>query len=160
MQFTEVVGGKRNTVPVCEACARDRGIVARPSEGAMEPDAPPHVASISVQVTANVDPRSLPTAPRRCPGCNTSLVEIRKSGRVGCPACYTAFREHLEPLLQRVHGATRHVTARDDAEAREKLHHLQVALRRAVDEEDFEAAARLRDQIETARARMEAEGNG
>lgn len=153
MQFTEVVGGTKNTVAVCANCARERGIVAK----APEPPGPlPDAPKISIQVTT-VDPQSVPTAPRRCPGCNTSLVEIRKSGRVGCPACYTAFREHLEPLLQRVHGATRHVSGGNGHGARDELRRLEAALRRAVAEEDYERAARLRDRIETTRAKIRPE---
>lgn len=155
LQFTEVVGGAKKSVPVCADCARKRGIVGQPP-----PPTGPTVAptAISIEVTSAVDPGSMPTAPRRCPGCNTSLVEIRKSGRVGCPACYTAFREHLEPLLQRVHGATRHVDGEAPNDPSEDLTHLGAALRRAIAEEDFEAAARLRDRIDALQARREGEG--
>lgn len=156
LQFTEVVGGAKNTIPVCARCARERGIVTTETDALEAPTATP--PALTIEVTT-VDPRSVPTAPRRCPGCNISLVEIRKTGRVGCPACYTTFREHLEPLLQRVHGATRHVGAdRASPDAREELRRLRAALGRAVAEEDYEAAARLRDRIESARARIEAEG--
>lgn len=156
LHFTEVVGGEKTTVDVCAKCAREQGIVGEPTFGPL-PDV--QKPSIEIHVTTAVDPASVPTAPRRCPGCNTSLVEIRKVGRVGCPACYTAFREHLAPLLQRVHGATRHVEPASTGAARDTLRRLESALRRAVAEEDFEGAARLRDEIRAARAQVEGEAD-
>ena len=168
-QFTEVVGGNKHTVHVCSNCARDRGLVGHSpieSEPSFE-DAPPQITSISIHVSSQVDPGALPTAPRRCPGCGTSLVEIRKSGRVGCPACYVAFRDHLEPLLRRVHGCVSHTIDEPRAAAPRvqpkpdpepdpevELRRLEGRLQRAIAEEDFEAAARIRDRIEAARQRV------
>ena len=157
-QFTEVVGGTKHTVYVCADCARGQGIVGQSTivpttETESEPQ-PPQMPSISIHVTSQVDPGAVPTAPRRCPGCGVSLVEIRKTGRVGCPACYATFRDHLEPLLQRVHGTVRHratpAAAAEEREMRE-MQRLERELRKAIAEEDFEAAARLRDRIESRR---------
>ena len=59
----------------------------------------------------------LPSTTLRCPDCGMRLVDLRKSGRVGCPRCYEVFRKQILPLLKRVHGATDHDGARpaDDA---------------------------------------------
>lgn len=43
-----------------------------------------------------------------CERCGTSLRGFRESGRLGCPACYTAFRSQLQPMLQQIHGRTQH----------------------------------------------------
>lgn len=162
-QFTEVVGGTKHTVYVCANCAREQGIVGHSTivpTSDSEPQ-PPQMPSISIHVTQQIDPGSVPTAPRRCPGCGVSLVEIRKTGRVGCPACYATFRDHLEPLLQRVHGTVRHRTtpaaAAEEREMRE-MQRLERELRKAIADEDFEAAARLRDRIEARRQDSGSEG--
>lgn len=155
-QFTEVVGGKRHTVPVCAACARDRGIVGvspAPASSETPPSASPLV-SISFEVSSPAQIPLMPTAARRCTHCGTTLVAIRKTGRVGCPHCYTAFRRHLEPLLRRVHGSLEHHGHRPDVVdvsagelQRLELERLREDLRLAIEAEDFENAARLRDAI-------------
>ena len=155
-RFTEVVGGRRHSVPVCADCARDRGIAGPHAAPAVvePPPAPASMVSISFELATPAQIPTLPTAARRCTQCGTTLVAIRKSGRVGCPACYLAFRQHLEPLLRRVHGSLEHRGHRPDAAAagsgevqRRALDELRADLRRAVESEDFENAARLRDAI-------------
>src|SRR5208283_3763505 len=45
---------------------------------------------------------------RECPVCGIKFVEFRNSGRLGCPYDYQEFREDLLPLLENIHGDTRH----------------------------------------------------
>jgi protein arginine kinase activator len=44
-----------------------------------------------------------------CPHCGMTLAEFRAKGRLGCPHDYEVFREHLDPLLERIHNAQDHV---------------------------------------------------
>ena len=80
------------------------------------------------------------------------FVEFRNTGRLGCPHDYARFREDLLPLLENIHGETRHVgkTPRNLPLNRQKeaeLVQLRKQLAQAVTKEDYEAAARLRDKI-------------
>lgn len=43
-----------------------------------------------------------------CPGCKSTLEDMSKSDRLGCPQCYETFKKHLDPLLMGYHGATSH----------------------------------------------------
>src|SRR6185369_5737226 len=45
---------------------------------------------------------------RECPLCGIKFVEFRNSGRLGCPHDYQEFREDLLPLLENIHGETKH----------------------------------------------------
>src|SRR5271170_1515932 len=45
---------------------------------------------------------------RECPECGIKFVEFRNSGRLGCPHDYQEFRDELTPLLENIHGETRH----------------------------------------------------
>lgn len=86
-----------------------------------------------------------------CPTCGIKYMEFRGEGRLGCPDDYALFRAGLEPILQRVHRATRHTgkiprRLRPTSSDRELLT-LRQNLRRAVDSEAYEEAARLRDLI-------------
>lgn len=90
-----------------------------------------------------------------CPKCKLTFVEFRNNGLLGCSGDYDAFESALLPLIERAHdGAGHHigkvprrlVTPRSsDAD----LVRLRAELNRAVTDEQFEKAARLRDQIRT-----------
>ncbi len=83
-----------------------------------------------------------------CPDCGLKFMEFRARGRLGCPLDYRVFARGLLPLLGRAHGATRHVgkVARRRGDAGERLR-LRARLRDAIAREDYEQAARLRDQL-------------
>jgi protein arginine kinase activator len=79
-------------------------------------------------------------------------VEFRNTGRLGCPHDYQEFREELSPLLENIHGETRHCgkTPRrypQNKQTQSELVQLRNRLKNAVSKEDYEEAARLRDQI-------------
>lgn len=87
-----------------------------------------------------------------CERCNTTLSQFTKSGRLGCPHCYTAFREQLTPMLQQIHGRVQHAGRKpidDEAAQRRRTVYdrLSRQLEQAVAVEDFETAAILRDQL-------------
>jgi len=91
---------------------------------------------------------------RECPQCGIKFVEFRNTGRLGCPHDYQEFREELTPLLENIHGETRHVgkTPRRLAQKKQtqtELMQLRNRLKQAINKEDYEDAARLRDQIKT-----------
>ncbi|HEX8203401.1 MAG TPA: UvrB/UvrC motif-containing protein, partial [Isosphaeraceae bacterium] len=76
------------------------------------------------------------------------FMQFRSAGRLGCPNDYEVFASGLSPLLLRAHGATRHVgkapRRRPGPTSRLRL---RAQLRDAVAREDYETAARLRDQL-------------
>ena len=99
-----------------------------------------------------------------CPECGIKFVEFRNTGRLGCPHDYEVFRDELTPLLENIHGETRHCgkTPRRLPETKQvesELAKLRADLKQAVTREDYEAAARIRDKIkglqETALATKE-----
>lgn len=87
-----------------------------------------------------------------CPVCQISFLEFRNSGRLGCPYDYEVFRDEIMPLLESIHGETRHSgkvpkRAPRNTQQQTTLIQLRNELKRAVAAEDYEAAARLRDEI-------------
>ncbi|HBE88510.1 MAG TPA: hypothetical protein DDW67_05140 [Elusimicrobia bacterium] len=90
-----------------------------------------------------------------CGECGLKYAEFRESGRLGCPSCYRYFGTQLRELLARIHGSCSHAGRRyrdtlsglSDRERAEKMAALRAALKVAVEREDFEAAARLRDEV-------------
>jgi protein arginine kinase activator len=89
---------------------------------------------------------------RECPECGIKFVEFRNSGRLGCPHDYQEFRDELTPLLENIHGETRHCgkTPRrfpQNKQTQSELSQLRKQLHQAVTKEAYEEAARLRDRI-------------
>ena len=87
-----------------------------------------------------------------CPSCGITYQEFRSEGRLGCPHDYQAFEDELLPLIENIHGDTQHVgkcpkRAPDASRRQYELIKLRSELRSAVDDEDYETAARLRDRI-------------
>lgn len=100
---------------------------------------------------------------KKCPTCSCSYSEIAKLGRVGCPDCYVAFEDELSRLIQSVHGTTAHtgkIPSRHRARRalEEELLKKKDELKQAVQSEDYERAALLRDEVRRLEAQQEKEG--
>lgn len=92
----------------------------------------------------------------RCGACGLKYSEFKDTGRLGCPDCYAGFEAQLTELMSRIHGASQHSGRAfsagpslklSKAETARRLHELKASLKEAVEKEDFEAAARLRDAL-------------
>ena len=88
-----------------------------------------------------------------CPRCGGSLQDFRESGRLGCSDCYRSFEVPLRDLLRRLHGSTHHLGERYTEQGtttpvdRGQATELREQLRLAVETENFELAAELRDRL-------------
>jgi protein arginine kinase activator len=97
----------------------------------------------------------------KCPSCGFTYQDFKKVGRFGCGECYEAFKKQLDPLLKRIHGSNRHVgkvpltagKAVKETTVLQSIKELKAQLEKAVQSEEFETAAKLRDKI------RELEGN-
>ena len=142
LHITDVYGQNQfEALHLCEDCAKKH---------IYEPEPTP-VASVTVGVTLNFE--ELPdTGDKQCSDCGLKFLEFRNTGRLGCAHDYNEFREELLPLLESIHGETRHQgksPKRRPAGERSgrELIALRKQLNHAVTSEDYEAAARLRDRI-------------
>lgn len=89
----------------------------------------------------------------RCKCCKSSFADIAQSGRVGCSECYETFKKELMPSLNRLHGKVQHVgkgitkSLSLQDQTKDRLKKLKEELKTAVDSEEYEKAAQLRDEI-------------
>ena len=119
------------------------------------PESPPNLALDAVVqslIVAHVGELVGELAEATCPDCGIKFMEFRAEGRLGCPYDYEVFRDELMPLLENIHGETRHSgkvprRAPRNTQQQTTLIQLRNELKRAVAAEDYEVAARLRDQI-------------
>jgi protein arginine kinase activator len=90
------------------------------------------------------------------PNCGLTYAAFRSRGRLGCPLCYESFRPALEPLLEKIHGGRAHVgkSPVDGGGGDRTRERLLISLRRklqdAIQQENYELAASLRDELRKA----------
>lgn len=146
VHLTQIVNNQMSTHRLCEKCAAEKGL-----ESAPEPTNFPltdFLAQMGKDAVSESDPSGA-----KCSFCGLTFSDFRETGRLGCPHCYETYAPHLHRLLRRVHGGTQHVgkvylppdPSASDLERR--LEGLRRKLHRAVEAEDFERAAELRDEI-------------
>ena len=159
--LTVVQNNERTLRHLCPECMQRLG-GARSMLSAIFAAAVANVAALTQQRKAEEGDGGEESVPdKTCPRCGLSYAAFRKSGRLGCPGCYDAFREELRPMLQQLHGRTQHAGRRPDSTGgahlvQSRREELQRLMNEAVQREDFEQAAILRDQLR-ALAKEEAE---
>jgi protein arginine kinase activator len=150
IHLTQIVNEQVTTLHLCERCAADKGVESPGSQ----PKTPlgTFLAAMGQELP---DQAPAPRAGDNCPRCGGTLQDFRESGRLGCSDCYRSFEAPLRDLLRRLHGSTHHVGERyADKEAapapavpRPQAAELREQLRLAVETENFELAAELRDRL-------------
>ena len=130
---TMIVGSKKSVRHVCMLCAkRLQGGDAFAAQMAVLSTMTPPEQEIS------------------CPVCGRSTEALRRTGRVGCAACYQAFSPALLPLMTRLNAAVQHqVTQQQPAEnpRAQRIAALRQEMFAAVNAEEYERAAELRDAL-------------
>lgn len=168
IHLTQIVDDEMTTVHLCSRCAEEQGY-AESSEPAAEGGA--SVQGENVPLTdflaqmgkGGGEESMLPAPSEPCPYCGTTIEDFRKTGRLGCPQCYPHYEAQLRPLLRRLHGSTQHVgklyvgSDSEEEDRHTRLSALRRKLDRAVETEDFEKAAELRDRIEEMEGEPETE---
>ena len=89
---------------------------------------------------------------RSCPFCGATEEDVSSSGMLGCAQCYDVFGDLLTPYLRRLHGSAEHTGkvpsgANAELSKTRKLEQLKTDLQKAIDAQEFERAAELRDEI-------------
>lgn len=148
IHLTQIVNDSVTTVHLCEQCAAEKGVQTAATVAKFPLS--DFLASMGKGVSGQL-PVGDDTA--ECDYCGGTLHDFRESGRLGCPECYRKFGRHLRALLRRLHGASQHVGEQYVAVESETddrapgIGELRDQLRRAVELENFELAAELRDRI-------------
>ncbi len=141
VHLTQIKDDQVTAVHLCEVCAEEQGV----QTGAGKFPLAGFLASAGSAEPANG---------RHCEFCKATLQDFRDTGRLGCPHCYETFESHLRELLERIHGSSRHAgkvhlppAAIEGSDTGSQITRLREDLQRAVEAEDFELAAELRDRI-------------
>jgi protein arginine kinase activator len=142
LHITEVLGDERfEEAHLCEECAKkylyEPSPMKKPAkggEGAVEGGEPDALGE------------------KQCEACGLKFVEFRNHGRLGCPHDYDSFKDDLMPLLESVHGETKHAGKSphklpQSPGSQLELVQLKKKLQQFITDEKYEDAARVRDRI-------------
>jgi protein arginine kinase activator len=148
IHLTEIIDGERTEMHICEQCAVEQDIAVKSHIPINE------LLSNLLAVQPSDDELAGPSERELvCPNCGFTLAQFRKEGVLGCPHDYEVFEKALLPLIEKAHdGRTAHCgkvplkTPRDTKKQMELLN-LRQQLEAAVQSEDYELAAELRDRI-------------
>ena len=129
-------------VNLCDACSKEKG-VQDPTGFAL--------ADLLLGIGAAEEIEKGAPA-QKCPVCGFTQADFKKTGRLGCSTCYVTFADGLSTLLKAMHKGTEHVgkvpqRAHRAVELSDRMRSLNESLQKAVEEENYETAASLRDQI-------------
>jgi len=148
IHLTQIVNEQVTTIHLCERCAAEKGV-----------ESPGGVAKTPLGTFLAAMGKGLPEmtpaprSPDACPRCGGTLQDFRETGRLGCSECWRTFEAPLRDLLRRLHGSTHHLgeryteTMADPGPEPARAAELRERLRLAVETENFELAAELRDQL-------------
>ena len=100
VHLTDIVNNTKKELHLCQACAEAQQLLKH-----QELNLPAILQSLIGQHLGPTDE----LARLRCPACGIKYMEFRAQGRLGCPHDYDVFRAGIEPLLERIHRAVRHV---------------------------------------------------
>jgi len=159
LHITELKGGKSVSLHLCETCAQE---YLNTVEVGGIPEEYGETYSSSAPSSKSESEEDFPDAgAKACPSCGITFKQFRSQGRLGCPRDYEVFHDELVPLLESIHGETQHVgkfppKVSENSRRQHELIRLKNELKSAVEEERYEAAASLRDQIQTIESEIKA----
>jgi len=144
VHLTEIINSEVTKLHLCEDCARNKASQMEEHFGLAELLA--GLADFGVPLESDE------TARLKCPNCGFTYMDFKKVGRLGCGECYEAFSKNIAALLKKIHGSEQHfgkapIKAQKIVKVRDDIQELKARLQKAIQREEFEEAAKLRDQL-------------
>lgn len=163
VRYSENINGRKKEMNLCEECSKKLGI------GQMDFNIPIDFSSffgsfMDELTTPEFMPMLKELKTLRCDSCGYTFDDIANTGRLGCKDCYDVFEERLNPIIRKVQGADHHVgrigkiidqkieskgqpKKEEKNKEMSKIEKLQEDLKVAIQEERYEDAAKIRDEI-------------
>jgi protein arginine kinase activator len=130
---------------ICEECAQEKGLI-REEESELP------IANLLSGLLEGRDMTGAGEVKEVCPRCGMKASEFRKQGKLGCAECFSAFHKDVKAIVTQMAARPHHAgrlprTFADQTVAANANDTLREELREAVEREDYEEAARLRDRL-------------
>ncbi len=166
VHLTQIINSEKKEMHLCERCAReDEGFTFQsPFDSEL-------LFSINSLLSGfmgkeagyNLKPEK-EALPPQCRVCGLTYHRFIQNGKLGCMNCYEVFNSTLEPAIKKIHGSTYHhgkVPKRsgEKIKVRKEIDILREQLKVSINREEYENAARIRDEIKLLEAKMIEEGS-
>ncbi|MFH1562436.1 MAG: UvrB/UvrC motif-containing protein [Nitrospirota bacterium] len=157
--YKEMMNNKYTEMHLCERCAGEQGV-----KKLQIPSAITNLLSALAELSTESVPKEI--VGEKCPGCGFTYSDFRERGKLGCSQCYQSFSEPLSNILRKIHGNIQHngkspstpstssipstssaVPVVKETGPSKEITVLRQALDAAIKKEEYEEAAKLRDQI-------------
>ena len=138
VSITHAVNGETRQIRVCGECAEQHGVSLQLT------------MPLLTDFLFGAKPGGVKPEPqdKSCPACHMRVSDFRKTSLLGCPRCYEAFSDEIEPFWESLDDEPKHSGKRPrKADTIRRIAMLQTSLDHAVQAQDFEEAARLRDSL-------------
>ena len=153
--YEETINGQSRSLRLCAECAAKMKTGGKlfPEQGdALSFPSFTHFHNNFLDGLFGITAPSAKGTAKSCPACGATWGDLLKSSKAFCPECYTTFMEELRPTLRSLHGNVTHTGRapagrRAQQEKRDRLASLKAKLGEAIQTENFEDAATLRDEI-------------
>ncbi|MFH0840168.1 MAG: UvrB/UvrC motif-containing protein [Candidatus Omnitrophota bacterium] len=145
VHLTEIINEQMTKLHLCEECAKKKSAEMEEHFGLA--DLLAGLANLDTPVETMKDKKV------KCSSCGMTYTDFKKIGRLGCGQCYETFKTYLAPLLKRIHGSEIHLGKAPGKKGKltkskkVDVEQLKRRLKRAIELEEFEEAAQLRDEI-------------
>lgn len=160
--YTEIINGKKKEQHLCEECASEHSsfMVRNPftnqdfSIGGLLSG----ILESYSTVENNEEVGEVPV----CKYCGMKYNEFLEHGRFGCAKCYQSFGKLLGKSFRTLHGADVHTGKKPKGYVSEtnrivnglsEYDKLSIQLQQAIEQEEFEEAARLRDAMKALKTK-------
>ncbi len=163
VHLTQIINNEKIALSLCSECAAARGFHS-PLDNVPFP-----LADILAGIAGDTGMLGAESEAEKliCEGCGLTFDQFTRQGRFGCGDCYSSFRPRLESIMRKIHGASIHrgrnpQVAEGVVEDGQTLpiqeeERISDELRKAIEMEDFERAAELRDRLKDLRQTVESE---
>ncbi|MCP8618076.1 UvrB/UvrC motif-containing protein [Salirhabdus salicampi] len=168
VHLTQVVNGEKTEVHLCQYCAQDKGYMDNGDSNFSIHNLLSGLFNFDSSSFAGGHPNTFSTAvdQLKCEKCGMTYEQFTSTGKFGCANCYKTFNERLNPILRRVHsGNTKHdgkIPKRigGDIHIRKQIEQYKVKLQSLIEKEEFEQAAKVRDEIRTLEQKLRNDKDG
>lgn len=148
VHFTQIINDHKAEMYLCEQCAANKGNMKIGMSFDLG-DIFPGFLGLGGGM-----PYTAPVRGSTCEKCGMSYEDFKRTGKLGCDKCFDAFRDHLDPILKRIHGSLEHngkipSSVSDSIKVSREIVKLKEQLSKAIQSEEYEKAAELRDRIKS-----------
>ena len=153
VRYEENINGEKKSINLCSICSNKLGILS-------------HNFMDNMLFSFFDEPLSIgyeKIEENKCPKCGWSFSDYAKTGLLGCGECYRTFESKLSPIVQKIHGKECHIKINKNVTKKKEkadgnkneIDDLRQELNKAIEKEEYEKAAEIRDKIKKLNERGE-----